>query len=103
MKFYARLRRVSSLHSDWRMHNRLSGYVDGIFFQLRGFDFVTEELTQEQINKIKARQDQAIEVQMISTTPEILKEEPVVASEPLPIETMKEEPPLKRPRLRRQN
>jgi len=70
MKFFARLKRNSSIYQDWREHSRVSGFIDGIFFKLVGFDFFTERLEAEQIDKIKARQDKAIVLEMISIIPQ---------------------------------
>jgi hypothetical protein len=69
MHFYARLKRNSSIYADWRAHSRLAGFIDGIFFKLRGFDFVTDKLEREHINKIRDRIDQAIELEAIAIEP----------------------------------
>lgn len=80
MRFFGRLKTNSYIHSDWRTHNRLVGFLDGICFRLVKQEYVSGELSTEEVDKLKVRQDQAVLLEASAFSP--LKPEPI-PSEPL--------------------
>ena len=62
MRFFARIRRHSTIDKQWRRYPRIGGLVHGVRF---GFDangqFVSGELNSEQISKLRGHPDMEIE------------------------------------------
>lgn len=72
MRFFGRLKATSHIHKSWMMGSRIGGNISGIHFTLTDGFFVSEELTADQVDMVKARADQAIQLEMISIMPEIV-------------------------------
>ena len=70
MRFFGRLKATSHIHKSWMMGSRIGGNISGIQFRLTDGFFVSDELTSEQVDMVKARGDQAIQLEMISIMPE---------------------------------
>lgn len=66
MNFYGKLKRRSFIYNNFCDYQRASGMIDGALYRRIGQDYVSDLLTQGQINSIRARQDGAIE--LIATT-----------------------------------
>jgi hypothetical protein len=73
MIFYARLKKNSSIHTEWKNNGRLSGTIDGILFRLVKFEYVSDELTMAEVNKITGRIDQQIQLEGIVLQPRALR------------------------------
>lgn len=80
MRFFGKLKTNSYIHADWRIHNRLVGFLDGVCFRLVKQEYVSGELSTEEIDKFKARQDQAVLLESMSVSP--LKPEPIPVEPP---------------------
>jgi hypothetical protein len=79
MKFYGKLKRRSFIYNNFCEYLRASGMIDGVLYRRVGQEYVSDLLTQGQINSIRARQDGAIE--LIATTVVALDDEKASASD----------------------
>lgn len=73
MFFFAKIRPGSSIYRLWKYHTRLGGNVDGVMFRWDGKNFASTELTQEQIEAFRVRQDQAVTLEIFSHRPPMVE------------------------------
>lgn len=73
--FLARLHTKSFIYRQWRERHRVSGIIDTILFRLiNGREYYSGVLTDEQIEKVRARQDQAIILEVAAIPKQVIDE-----------------------------
>lgn len=76
MQFTGIIKPESHVHRSWRTRSQVSGMLDHIPFRWNGCKYVSNPLTTEEVEKIRARQDQAVQLEALASppAPEVIKE-----------------------------
>ena len=75
MRFFAALDPNSDIARRWRGESRLSGLLDTVLFRWEGNRFASGELSYEEAQRFRARQDQAVRLEVIGVLPETMRQD----------------------------
>jgi hypothetical protein len=70
MQFTAQIKLTSHIHQRWRVRDQIGGEVSGVSFHLVGGKYVTNLLTEEQVNVL--RPNPAVQLEVMSVAPTVL-------------------------------
>jgi hypothetical protein len=96
MNYFAILRSGTAIYRLWREKSQISGIIDHVAFFWRDREYVSNELVTEEVERLRARQAQDIQIETMGIVPD----KPVEVIEERETEKADTQPKRPRPRQR---